>query len=173
MARKRPVSPVEYTGLVDTTEGFTGSSTLDSSVDPGSPLPLVIGADRNAGINSPHNRFYVSTYDLWDQENPGASLMLSGVSDPPFASDRLSTPYPAARQPYGSMFNAFAGQSKYGSGIATLLGNHPETVTAVPSEIHGGKARVLTHTRVPSGAQTAIITIVVIALGLLLLTGGE
>lgn len=170
MARKkRPVSDVEYTGLTDTATGYSGSTTLDSSVDIGSPLPLVVASDRNQGIDSPHNQFFTSTYDLWDNPNPGSSLKLSGVSDPPFASASLSTPYPSAVQTYGSMNNALLALPKYGFGIAALMGNHPTTITPSPSKVHGAKAGAIPVSNVPSGHLTLGVVIVVVALGLLLL----
>ena len=168
--RKRPVSDVEYTGLTDTATGFTGSSTLDSSVDPGSPLQLVLSSNRNAA-GSPDNQFYVSTYDLWDNPSSSASLQLSGVSDPPFASAGLSTPFPAAQEPDASISNAFDGQGKFGSGIATLLGNHPVTKTASPSSVHGPRQKAVTVANVPSGHLTLAVVVIVVALGLLLLNG--
>ncbi len=169
----RPVSDTEYTGLTDSAIGFTGSSTLDSAVDPGSPLPLVVDSNRNQGIDSPHNQFHTSTYDLWDMVDPEASLRLSGVSDPPFASAGYSTPYPYARQPRGSLFNAITSQSKFGSGISTLLGAHPETVSAVPSELHGARVGITTRAHIPSGHFTAaIVTVVVAGILLLLWSGG-
>ena len=163
-----PLSDVEYTGLTDTAVGFTGSSTLDSSVDPGSPLPLVIAAHRNApGASS--RRLSVSTYDLWDNPNSMASLQLSGVSDPPFASQGQSTPRPYAAPPAETMDNALHGMSKFGYGIAALLGNHPKTVSPAPSQLHGNEMRVLTHTP-PSltGSSTIILVVVVFTVALLL-----
>jgi hypothetical protein len=164
VARKRQVSDVEYTGLADTAQGFTGSSTLDSSVDPGSPLPLVLSSDRNADISNPDNQFYTSTYDLWDDPDSQSSLMLSGVSDPPFASASLSTPYPLAQTVGGPTANAFSGLSKFGSGIATLMGNHPTTIAPAPTEVHGARAGVITVPSVPSGSKTAIVVILSLAL---------
>lgn len=174
--RKRPIQDTEYTGLGDpTVVGYSGSSTLDSSVDVGSPLPLVISSNRNQGISSAHNHFKTATYDLWDHPSPKASLMLSGVSDPPFASAGLSTPYPAAVAPGEVMSNAFQGLAKFGSGIATLLGNHPVTKRPVPSKLHGAQVGAVTVASVPSGSLTLGIVVVVVALGLLLIngTGGE
>lgn len=166
--RKRPVSDVEYTGLSDTAVGFTGSSTLDQSVDPGSTLALVTSSVPRQTANN----FNTSTYDLWNNENPQASLMLSGVSDPPFASASLSTPLPAAVQPGGSIHNALKAQSKYGSGISTLLGNHPTTIDpAAPSVAHGPRIKAVTVPSVPSGHLTVATVVIVAAIVLLLLNG--
>ncbi len=167
------VSDVEFTGLTDTAVGYTGSSTLDSSVDPGSPLPLVIGPNRNqrrqiGGRNDPA-RFTMGTHDLWNNPSSMASLQFSGVSDPPFASQGQSTPQPYAAPQEASAYNAFHGLSKYGSAIATLLGNHPKTIASSPSQLHGNQAGILTHSA-PSltGSNTIVIAVVVFAAALLL-----
>ena len=162
------VSDVEYTGLTDTAVGYTGSSTLDSSVDPGSPLPLVIGSNRNAPGSS-RRQLTMGTADLWDSPSSPASLQLSGVSDPPFASQGESTPQPYAAPQTETMYNAFHGAAKFGSAIATLLGNHPQTVAPAPSRLHGNQMGVLTHTP-PSltGSSTIIVAVIALALALLL-----
>lgn len=174
MARnKRPVSDVEYTGLTDSTVGYSGSTTIDSSVDPGSPLPLILNSHRNAGIGSAHNRFTMGTADLWDNPSSSASLMLSGVADPPFASAEQSTPFPNAQQPGPSTSNAFTSFAKFGSSLSILLGNHPQVSSPTPSQLHGGRERVLTQPRYTSGTATAITVIVVVALALLLMGGND
>jgi hypothetical protein len=169
--RKRRLSDVEYTGLTDTAVGFTGSSTLDSSVDPGSPLPLVIPSHRNAGVGYPVNKFTQGTSELWDHPDSMASLMFSGVSDPPFASAALSTPTPNATAVHGSTFNAFQGMSKFGFAPAALLGNHPETLAAAPSTVSGPVAGAVVTPHVPSGHMTLAIVVVVVAFAALLLHG--
>jgi hypothetical protein len=168
--RKRPVSDTTYTGLRDTATGFSGSSTLDSSVEIGSPLQLVMSHDRNAP-GSPDSRFTVSTYDLWDNPNASDSLALSGVSDPPFASAGLSTPFPLAVQPGQTINNALQGQSKFGSGLATLMGKHPITQSSSPSSVHGARSRAVPVESIPSGHFTLAVVVIVMALGLLLLNG--
>jgi hypothetical protein len=171
MPRSVPLNDVEYTGLYDTATGFSGSSTLDSSVDPGSPLPLVVASKRNqpVAIGSPNDpaMFTTSTYDLWDNNQPSAALQLSGVSDPPFLSAEQSTPVPGAAPFSTSAANAFYGHSKFGSAFSILLGNHPQTVKPIPSSLPSA-SKVLTHAHVPSGTQTAVMVIIVVALVLLL-----
>lgn len=171
--RKRPVSDTEYTGLTDSAIGFSGSTTIDSSVDPGSPLPLVVNSHRNAGIQSAHNRFTTGTADLWDHPSASNSLILSGVSDPPFASAMESTPFPNAQQPGPSTANALSGFAKFGSGLSILLGNHPQVSAPTPSQLHGGQERVLVQPRYVSGTASAITVIVVAVLIGVLLTGGN
>jgi hypothetical protein len=168
--KKQPVSDVAYTGFRDTTTGFTGSSTLDSSVTPGSPLPLVLGHNRDAP-GSTANQLTVSSYDLWDSPDSSASLQLSGVSDPPFASAALSTPFPQAHVPSTSISNALQGFGKFGSGMATLLGNHPVVKASAPSVVHGPRAAAVPVAAVPSGHFTVAVVVIVLALGLLLLNG--
>jgi hypothetical protein len=168
--RRRNPDDVAYTGLRDTAIGFSGSSTLDSSVEIGSPLQLVMSQNRNAP-GSPDSRFTTSTYDLWDNPSSSDSLALSGVSDPPFASAGLSTPYPVAVMPNESTSNALQGQSKFGSGLATLLGKHPVTQTSAPSSVHGARSRAVPVASVPSGHFTLAVVVIVVALGLLLLNG--
>jgi hypothetical protein len=163
----QPVTDVEYTGLTDTAVGFTGSTTLDSSVDPGSPLPLVIGPNRNMTGNQ--QRRVMATYDLWDNPSSVDTLQLSGVSDPPFASAMASTPKPYAAPRTVSMFNAFSAQSKFGSTVATLLGNHPKTIVGSPSQLAGNQSRVLTHTPASlTGGNTVVLAVIVFAMALLL-----
>jgi hypothetical protein len=170
---KRPVSDTEYTGLTDTATSYSGSTTLDSSVDPGSPLPLVVNSDRNAGIQSANNRFTSGTADLWDDPSSSASLKFSGVSDPPFASASESTPYPNAQQPDSSTSNAFQGLAKFGSGAAILMGNHPQVSAPSPSEVHGTQTRVLTQPRYTSGVSVSLGVIVIVTLIAVLWIGGD
>jgi hypothetical protein len=166
--KKRPVSDTEYTGLADTAVGFSGSSTLDLSVDPGSTLALVTSHVPRQTANN----FTTSTYDLWDNENPQSALQLSGVSDPPFESAGLSTPLPVAAQPAGSVYNSLKAQSKYGSGIATLLGNHPTTVNPVaPSVAHGPRIGAVTVPAVPSTHLTIATVVIIVAIICLLANG--
>ena len=154
------VSDVEYTGLTDTAVAYSGSSTLDTSVDPGSPLPI-----GQTSTSTP-----LSTYDLWEHNSPAAALAFSGVTDPPFQSAQQSTPRPHAAAPAGAMFNAFHGQAKYGSAIATLLGNHPQHVGSSPSKLPAS-GKVLSHQIIPSGSQVAIFVIIVVGVIILLLNG--
>lgn len=172
MRRRTPLSDVEYTGLTDTAVGFSGSSTLDSSVDIGSALPLVTASGRNQPVSIGSKQdpatFTTSTYDLWDMASPSAAYQLSGVSDPPFASANESTPFPNQARLSQSATNAVSGQSKFGSAIATLMGNHSVTQTAAPSTLPAA-GPVLSHAVPVTGSQTAIIVVLVIALGIVLL----
>jgi hypothetical protein len=169
--KRRPVSDVAYTGLTDTATGFSGSSTLDSSVEIGSALPLVLHTHNRNAPGATARQLTTSSYDLWDTPDSSASLQLSGVSDPPFASAALSTPYPQAHVPSPSISNALIGFGKFGSGMATLLGQHPITQTSAPSVVHGARAKAVPVAAVPSGHFTLAVVVICLALGLLLLNG--
>jgi hypothetical protein len=161
--KRIPISDIEYTGLSDTAEGFSGSTTFDRNVMAGSPLQL-------AGISSDSTVDQISTFhvaDFCNGQNPHEALNLSGVSDPPFLSAGNSTPNPNAVPVGQSSFNAFGMLAKFGSGFATLMGNHPETISA---EQGGNPAGAVMPQHVTAtGTQTIIVVAVVGALFFLLL----
>jgi hypothetical protein len=166
--RRRPIQDSEYTGLTDTAVGYTGSTTLDSGVDPGSSLLLVAGPNRNdsANLTSRNNPalFTKGTADLWDNDDPNAALAFSGVSDPPFASLRQSSPRPYAAPATTAASNAFMGQSKWGSAMATLLGSHPTTVASAPSTLPAAQGVITTDPPALSGTMTIVVLALVIGL---------
>ena len=160
-----------YTGLSDTGEGFTGSSTLQD-VQLGSPLLL----DSSYGPNTD-----VSTYDLSAMGGvmvegvpiPSASAVaasqsLSGISNPPIGSQAQSTPTPNVAPPNSSSFAGLTALSKFGASIASIwaapatthAGAQPTTMTPAGGALTPGGA---------SGTNTIILLVVVGALILLLL----
>jgi hypothetical protein len=146
-----PVQSVSYkAGLV---QPFTGPSTLNPPIAPGSGLPL-----RNTA-----NETAVS--DFIESFNPGAAQDLSGVSTPPFMSAQASMPDPEASPLGDTAFNAMQALSKFGVSLGILLGLHPVTSTQATGQ---GAAQVTTSFQV-SGAQVAIMGIVATALIILLL----
>jgi len=156
--------PMEYTGLVDTASSFSGPSTLDN-VMPGSPLQLDTSLD-------PVGQTIFSTYDLWGTNSPGASLSLSGVSDPPFASAHLSTPTPGGSSTSAPTASAINALSKFGATFATLLGNHPATV--YPTYAPASQIAIRQPaTGAVSGTSLTLLLIVAAAAFLILSRGGE
>lgn len=114
------VSDVSFTGLDDTSLGFSDPTLLQDVSSTGSPLQL----DTSNGVNNT-----VSTYDMFGLDDPFSSLALSGVSDPPFASASKSTPTPGGTQFSSDTANGLSALSKFGSSIAGLMVNHPQTLS--------------------------------------------
>lgn len=153
-----PESDVAYTGLEDTASGFSGGSALD---DPWLGSPVNMG-----GLDD--SSFWSTTFDFINGEDPYAALNLTGVSDPPFASSTKSTPYPGATDTGPSTWAALGALGKLGNTVASLFGNHPQTVRPAaypPSSIATGQQ----PTGAVSGTSTVMVLIIAGALILLLL----
>jgi len=153
-------------GLRDSVYTYSGSSTLQDVVPGSSSLAL----STENGYNE-----LTSVYDFIDGEGPVQAQQLSGVSDPPFASARQSTATPGAAPASNSITFAIGALSKLGASFATLFGNHDKTVEPgyIPDQGPQG-AYTVPHQAV--SGQTVIITIIVIATVLILLSstaGGE
>jgi hypothetical protein len=160
-----------YTGLSDTGEGFTGSSTLQE-VQLGSPLLLdssygentdvsVLDLDSMGGVS-------VTGVPIPPAVMVGQSQSLSGISNPPIGSQTQSTPTPNVADPNASSFFGVSALSKFGASIASIW--------AAPATTHAGaqptKMTPAGGALVPGGASgvnTIILVVVVGALILLLL----
>lgn len=156
MAIVHAFDPVEYSGLVDTANGFSGPTTLSGDVRPGSPLVLDTAEDNTQ-----------STYDLWETPNCSADLALSGTSDPPFASAAIATPYPGATQVNPQTWAGLSIFSKLGSAFAAIVGGSTQTSTGAPvapSTMNTGAPVPYK----PNGTTLAVLVIVIVAAVLLM-----
>lgn len=171
-----------YDGLVDTTTGFSGPSTTYGPspiagsglplVDDGPPIPFdpLTGTDLSGGFSS--NPMLYTTADGINDTSISSSIQaanaLSGVSDPSFQATP-HTPAAVAAAPAGDQLNAFAALGKFGSSVASLFGNHPQTIS--PASGTAAQTGLAGSSAVPtaSGTQMILVLVVVVALGLLLL----
>lgn len=170
-----------YDGLVDTTTGFSGPSTTYGPspitgsglplVDNGPPIPFdpLTGTDLSGGFSQDSSLY--TTADGINDTSISSSIQaanaLSGVADPSFQASP-HTPAAVAASPAGDQMNAFSALSKFGSSVASLFGNHPQTI----SPASGAAARTglagSAAAPVASGTQMILVLVVVVALGLLL-----
>lgn len=155
-----PPSDVAYTGLTDTTLDFSGASTFDT-VGLGSPLQL----DTSLGLST------ASTPDfIGPMPDPAADAqMLSGISDPPFASAYQSTPFPNSSPTSSIAANAFSALGKFGASFATLFGNHPVAIQPVSRP---NPLSMMSAQKPANGTNLVILLIVVGALVILIAHGG-
>jgi len=154
-------SDVAYSGLADSSFGFSGDSSLESGVGLQEDLPLDISGGPS----------YSSTYDFWGVNDPQNSLALSGVTDPPFISASLSTPNPYGMPLSDNTSAAFGFMSKLGSIFGALAGGTSRAVSPSPlpmSQMRVGLAP--THHQV-SGSNLAMLLIIVGAVALILARG--
>lgn len=171
-----------YDGLVDTTTGFSGpSTTYGPSPIAGSDLPLIgppspplafdplTGTDLSGGFST-DPMLYTTADGINDTSigsNYTAANSLAGTTDPSFQATPHN-PTATANAPEGSMMNAFSALSKFGSSVASLLGNHPQTFS--PASGTAARVGLAGSAAVPtaSGTQMVLVLVVVVALGLLL-----
>ena len=153
------VDDLAYTGITDTGEGFTGSSTVQD-VQLGSPILL----DSSYGSNDQS-----SVVDFLNQPyDPFTSQSLSGISDTPVSNGGVSTPTPNVAQPNANTSAGLSSLAKLGSVFAQLwaaptrytAGAQPVVATPAGASLLGGGA---------SGTNTLIVVIVIGALVFLLL----
>lgn len=177
------ISDVSYTGLDDTADAFTGSSTLSAPIL-GSPLPLsdlsgspaagfFVGASQpNNPVlsSSPASAEYtglnadgsVDTSWITAGEGPssGVAASMSGVSDPPFASAGASTPTPGA-VPTTTLATLSSSLAKMGSGFAQMFtSSSPVDTVIMPSGATTAAAPI---------SSTTMLMLVAVAAALILL----
>lgn len=142
-----PSSDVDYTGLVDTTQSYTGGNYGAGDVLLGSPVPLGTespypeqtstndyGLSLETDINSTYNSgsqgatsgIVIGTAGQQDDQGVAMSGTYANVN-PNLAAASSSTD--------AATWSAFGALSKIGSSFATLFGAHPSTVNpnATPS----------------------------------------
>jgi hypothetical protein len=178
-----PSSDIAYSGLVDSTQSFTGGNFGAGDVLLGSPVPL--GSENDNWVNfsvpdvglSP-NVVTASTFESGTQGSTMESV--SGLSTMGNISDWLAGTHanvnPAlegAKTPTdSSTWAAFGALSKFGSSIATLFGAHPSTVNpnATPSSAvsRGNALSQGVQVGGVTGTNTILLVIVVGAIILLL-----
>jgi hypothetical protein len=168
----------EYTGMYDTSSGFSGSSTLQD-VQLGSPVLLDTSfGPSDTAIPDLINQPSFGPQPLIGGEtisnvppNPDyafSSQSLAGTSDVPLGSSIASTPTPNVSPGNSQSMLGLTMLSKFGASIASLWSN--------PAPVHAGAQQ---RTTTPAGAylppggvsgtNTLLLVIVVGALVLLLL----
>lgn len=157
-----------YSGLTDTSVGFSGSSTLQS-VQLGSPIPLdtatTASPDATVVDLLPQVPSVTSSYTLSEM-----SQMLSGASDVPPnpVAAAAQTNTPNAVDSSASSWSALTALSKFGASVSSLFGGQPRTVAPAGS-------RQATYAGAPlpaaynSGSFSLVTVIVIAALVILLL----
>lgn len=152
---------VGYTGLTDTGEDFSSSSTLQDTVV-GQPNLTLDGSSSDYSVT-----------DFSDITDPYATQSLSGTTDPPLGSQAQSQPTPVYPVSSSTTNNSLNALSKFGSAFAALLGGSSQTsLTGRPQLVSTGIGRPATALPV-SGSSTVIMVIVAVALIALLMKGGE
>jgi hypothetical protein len=148
---------LQYTGLTDTADGFSGSSTLQD-VQLGSPVLL----DMTYGeSNTATPDFITQPFDNFSAQS------LSGISDPPFASAPQSSPTPTVTQPNADSWAGLTALSKFGAGVAGLFSAQPVHAGARPVVMSPAGGALLPGAA--SGTSTLLLLVVVGALVILLL----
>jgi len=155
-------SDVSYSGLSDSSFGFSGDSALEDMVGLQDPLQL----DTSSGDS------ILSSYDLFGQNDPIGSLALSGVSDPPFMSAGFSTPNPNGTSLSATTSSAFGFLSKLGSTFSSLVGGTSRAVSPSPVPVSQSRIGYTPATSI-NGSNLALLLIVVGAAALLILRGSD
>jgi hypothetical protein len=151
---------VGYSGLTDTADGFTGSTTLqDTTVgQPGLLLDTSGGMDNSLAVTD------MSDYTSSMADYAAQSQALSGATDPPIGSATQSVRNTNPPQPSGSLANAFGALAKFGSSFASALGGSPVTQYGAPTVV-----RPSTSTAVSTNASGSTVIILVIVVGAIIL----
>lgn len=156
------LSDVSYSGLSDSSFGFSGDSSLEDFVGLQDPLQL----DTSSGDS------ILSSYDLFGKNDPTTSLALSGVSDPPFASINQSSPYGNGVGLSPSTSSAFSFLSKLGSTFSSLVGGTSRAVSPAPMPISQSRTGY-TPVSSANGTSLALLLVIVGAAALLILRGSD
>lgn len=161
-----------YTGLTDTAIDFSGSTTLQD-VQLGSPLVLdpsaqVYVTQPDAAVTDLLPTVPTTTY------NPTASdmaQMLAGTSDtPPNAvAASASSTTPNVAPPSAGAFNALNALSKFGSGLASLFGGQPKTISPIPNRMSLPTGTSIYSTAGYNSGPLSLTTIIIIGVLVLLL----
>lgn len=152
---------VGYTGLVDTGEDFSSSSTLQDTVV-GQPNLTLDGSDT----------FY-SVADGADGLDPYSMQSLSGTTDPPLGSQSQSQPQPVYQPASPTYNNALNALGKFGSSFAALLGGTSQTSFNGHPQVTGYNIGGPVTSLPVSGSNTIVMVIVAVALIALIARGGE
>jgi X-X-X-Leu-X-X-Gly heptad repeat protein len=187
------VSDVSYTGLDDTAESFSGSSTLSAPLA-GSPLQLstglsglndgaptlVAGQNEQELVSGMYPAFASQVNSasleqgasfspsLASTTSPSSALAISGVSDPPWGSLEESTPYSSVTSTAANGLSSLAQSfSKFGAGVAQMFvgASAPSTVAVSGSNVPSAAGSPV------SGSTTVILVVAAAALILLLARG--
>ena len=164
---------LSYTGLTDTANSFTGSSTVQD-VQLGSPLMLdtqYLDGPMGPVSNVATPDFLSADPSNIDFFSTGAQSLTGASETPPSAwSMGMSTPTPNTSPGSDSGWAALNMLSKMGASLSGLMGGQPRTVAGQPS-------RSLTTAGAPlppatmSGSMVLVMVIVAGALILLLARG--
>lgn len=151
------ISDTTYTGLTDTAESFTGSSTLQD-VQLGSPVQL----DTSYGLTD------MSVLDGLSITDPANTQNLAGTSDTPIGSASISSPTPNVTDMSSGSSLGLSALSKFGASLAGLFAPNVSHVATPPQTSTPGGAAV-TSNFAKSGSATLVFVILAGALMLLLL----
>ncbi len=167
-----PSSDVDYTGLVDSTQSFTGGNFGAGDVLLGSPVPL--GTDQPFTIGEVNDFGLALESDNSPTFDSGSLGSTSGIVYGTAGVDEYGTPLSgtyanvnpansAASYPTdSSTWSAFGALSKIGSSFATLFGAHPSTIgpnTQPSQNVSRGNAL---HQGVQVGGVTGTNTILLV-----------
>jgi len=166
-----------YTGFVDTTSGFSGSSTLQD-VQPGSPLQLDTSYGPSAASVTDFVSVPTTTYDgsqlSLTPNQTMATQSLTGASDTPpsTAAQQGSSKTPNVAPPNNNTSMGLSALSKFGASMASLFAGPATQHAAVPGQVTttpGGA------TLVPGGSSgtTTLILLIVVGALIVLLARGE
>lgn len=166
------VDDLSYTGLTDTAEAYTGSTTMQD-VQLGSPLMLDTSYLDTPGVETGAVPDFLST-DLSNADffSP-LSQGLAGTSEtaPSTTSAVAQTPTPNIAPASDNSWAALTGLSKFGSSLAGLLGGQPKTVSRMPTQ-----SLTMAGAQIPSSTMSgSMVLVMVIVTGalILLLARGE